>query len=540
MNDMFKQNTPSESPYYEGGGTPGRGDPGFFGSILNNLASGFESVVGGGLNYVGANFDRLDDIGRATSYSDEIRNGGKTGLGKLGDWLLNNGEYLNNDAARRNQSSGTLDKYQDETVLQRLTDLGYLTDSRGFLADVSNMAGSAVPFAAASLAIPGSGAAAKAARGAGGLFERAGMGTLGRAVASEEGQSAAGAAARWALGGGTLEPVTNAGSMYSELKNQGLSDDEIARRMNSAALDELPVDMVTQGLFGPILEGKGLAPFAKTGGTLRRGAIRALNIPGASASEYLQEMAQQQVQNKWTGQPYGTLLNPTEDEQQAGRAAFMGTLPLGLFGAARGAFRKRKVGADNSVSNTTDDSSNSIDAQRSAAAEARSEDPTNPFAGQPEVIGSAPSIDVAPVPSAAQSPSGDAGKEGFFNAISGQESGGDYSAENPGTGAFGKYQIMPDNWPSWAEEAGLGSDAEQTPENQEVVAKFKLGQLYDTYGPAGAMVAWYAGDENAKRYVNGESTDCWGRSWTDPQSNGPSIQSYVDEVMGMIGSEPQQ
>ena len=45
-------------------------------------------------------------------------------------------------------------------------------------------------------------------------------------------------------------------------------------------------------------------------------------------------------------------------------------------------------------------------------------------------------------------------------AIGGQESGGNYNAKNGRTGASGKYQIMPDNWPSWSQEAGLPAGAD--------------------------------------------------------------------------------
>ena len=80
--------------------------------------------------------------------------------------------------------------------------------------------------------------------------------------------------------------------------------------------------------------------------------------------------------------------------------------------------------------------------------------------------------------------------ESFVSAISGQESGGNYDAVNGRTGASGKYQIMPGNWPNWSAEAGLPSDAPMTPENQEKVARFKLKQYYDKYGARGAAIAW--------------------------------------------------
>lgn len=128
---------------------------------------------------------------------------------------------------------------------------------------------------------------------------------------------------------------------------------------------------------------------------------------------------------------------------------------------------------------------------------------------------------------------GTSSKESFFAAIEGQESGGDSTAVSP-AGAVGIYQIMPDNWPSWSKEAGYEGADPNDEAAQRAVGKYKLGQYYDQYGPAGAMVAWYAGEENAKRYVKGETTDIWGRPWDAPQSNGPSIQGYVDSVMSKL------
>lgn len=122
------------------------------------------------------------------------------------------------------------------------------------------------------------------------------------------------------------------------------------------------------------------------------------------------------------------------------------------------------------------------------------------------------------------------GREAFINAIAGQESGGNYNAENSDTGAYGKYQILPSNWPAWAEEAGIGADAPRTPENQEIVARFKLGQYYDKYGARGAAIAWYGG-EGALNY----SEEALNRKQGD---NGeyPSINEYADEVLGRMGN----
>lgn len=122
--------------------------------------------------------------------------------------------------------------------------------------------------------------------------------------------------------------------------------------------------------------------------------------------------------------------------------------------------------------------------------------------------------------------------DAWFEGMAEQESGGNYDARNADTWASGRYQIMPENWEPWAEEAGLGRDAEFTPENQDAVARFKMKQYYDQYGPEGALVAWYAGPANAERWAAGEITDVWGREWNEAQSNGPSIAEYVESSMG--------
>lgn len=123
----------------------------------------------------------------------------------------------------------------------------------------------------------------------------------------------------------------------------------------------------------------------------------------------------------------------------------------------------------------------------------------------------------------------------FMTAISGQESGGNYNSTNPDSGASGRFQILPANWPAWAAEAGLGGHAPMTPENQDKVARFKMQQYYDQFGSWEAVaVAWYAGPSAAARWV----TDPSAAEFQHPQGKYPSINGYVDSVLG--GSHPTQ
>lgn len=125
------------------------------------------------------------------------------------------------------------------------------------------------------------------------------------------------------------------------------------------------------------------------------------------------------------------------------------------------------------------------------------------------------------------------GINSFINAISSQESGGNYGAVNRHSGALGKYQIMPSNIPSWSRQA-LGrsvtpSQFLASPQIQEQVARAQLSSYYQKYGAAGAAIAWYAGPSAAQRYVN------TGYISNRREGSYPSIQAYVNQILGRMG-----
>jgi len=121
----------------------------------------------------------------------------------------------------------------------------------------------------------------------------------------------------------------------------------------------------------------------------------------------------------------------------------------------------------------------------------------------------------------------------FRNAISAQESGGNYGIQNKSSGAMGKYQIMPGNLggknSGWDFEA-LGFDITpqqflSTPALQEKIASYKLKEYYDRYGPAGAAVAWYAGPGAVKKLSNSKKS----------QGAYPSIDAYKKSILRRMG-----
>jgi hypothetical protein len=103
-----------------------------------------------------------------------------------------------------------------------------------------------------------------------------------------------------------------------------------------------------------------------------------------------------------------------------------------------------------------------------------------------------------------------AGLSRFMYAMGQVESGGNYDARNPTSGAYGKYQIMPSNWPSWALRYLGDASARQTPANQEVVAAGKFRDLYRSLQSWRRVAYWWLTGSSrttdwssyATRYVN--------------------------------------
>lgn len=110
----------------------------------------------------------------------------------------------------------------------------------------------------------------------------------------------------------------------------------------------------------------------------------------------------------------------------------------------------------------------------------------------------------------------------FLWALAGQESGWRYGAENPSSGAYGKYQIMPFNWPHWSRDFIGDPHAPQTATNQEIVATGKVSGLHRWLGRYDRVAYWWLS----------------GRS--DPDKSGWSsyARGYVRNVLSLMDRAP--
>lgn len=412
------------------------------------------------------------------SWLGGLSRGAKAGFGGVGAGLLHAGQAAfgtDGSLAAGFDAMAKNNAQRREWDLADTLSLDYLTNPEGLAYGLGQLAGSmALP------ALFGAGVAAAVPTG---------------------GTSLLGTGALIGAAGAAPMAISEGGNTYAQGLQQGMTEDEAKKAGLTDAAIKLPFYMLSEGLSGKVAQGlisKGLLN-AEGKSLGRRAAESGAKILGNAANEAYEEGTENRSSAYALGDQrissLGNIFNPFDwDEEDKAQAVgvFTPTLALGTLTGGAGHLRSRF------------DKNNS-----DVAEEIASEDGGT--------IEEAPEANVS-------------GREAFINAIAGQESGGNYNAENGDTGAYGKYQILPSNWPEWAEEAGIGADAPRTPENQEIVARFKLGQYYDKYGARGAAIAWYGG-EGALNY----SDEALNRKQGD---NGeyPSINEYADEVLGRMGN----
>lgn len=412
------------------------------------------------------------------SWLGGLSRGAKAGLGSVGAGLLHAGQAAfgtDGSLAAGFDAMAKNNAQRREWDLADTLSLDYLTNPEGLAYGLGQIAGSmALP------ALFGAGVAAAVPTG---------------------GTSLLGTGALIGAAGAAPMAISEGGNTYAQGLQQGMTEDEAKKAGLTDAAIKLPFYMLSEGLSGKVAQGlisKGLLN-AEGKSLGRRAAESGAKILGNAANEAYEEGTENRSSAYALGDQrissLGNIFNPfdwNEEDKAQAVGVFTPTLALGTLTGGAGHLRSRF------------DKNNS-----DVAEEIASEDGGT--------IEEAPEANVS-------------GREAFINAIAGQESGGNYNAENGDTGAYGKYQIIPSNWPAWAEEAGIGADAPRTPENQEIVARFKLGQYYDKYGARGAAIAWYGG-EGALNY----SEEALNRKQGD---NGeyPSINEYADEVLGRMGN----
>lgn len=361
-------------------------EPGFLESAWGNFKGGTESAISGIANFTGANLKALADNPYLNKWlsakgleaqGQAITNNGYNGpnlyqpvtesnptpyketIQKNADALLNEGAYLDTLAQDNIRKYGSRDSYGG--LWDRVSNFDYWTDPRGAIADISQGVGSTLPSLAASVVIPGAGAAKIGGTVTKGIDLLSGITgkKLASAAIGKGAESVANHMIKWGVGGGLTEAVSDAGSIYNDLKEQGYSDVDIANTINKLAINEAPYLMASDALTGALITGKmGLALKKNKylgGNDWYKKIARNImtGVPLNMAGEYITEMKQQQLQKEYTNKPYGTLFNPMLDEEQAGAMGAIGALGFAGIGGIRGGInRTYNALVKNKVNNT--------------------------------------------------------------------------------------------------------------------------------------------------------------------------------------------
>ena len=507
-------------------------------STYNQIMQGFEPVQ-----------QQQDD-----SWLDGLSRGAKAGFGGVGAGLLHAGQAAfgtDGSLAAGFDAMAKNNAQRREWDLADTLSLDYLTNPEGLAYGLGQLAGSmALP------ALFGAGVAAAVPTG---------------------GTSLLGTGALIGAAGAAPMAISEGGNTYAQGLQQGMTEDEAKKAGLTDAAIKLPFYMLSEGLSGKVAQGlisKGLLN-AEGKSLGRRAAESGAKILGNAANEAYEEGTENRSSAYALGDQrissLGNIFNPldwNEEDKAQAVGVFTPTLALGALTGGAGHLRSRfdkkssdvaeeiasedggtieeapteenfwenKESAKHSIQQAYADGLISKDDARVMLMKLNDEelgeaDKKRLKAREKQVAAAIESRRIQGYNDELDNyvNNYESGKEAFINAIGGQESGGDYGAVNGRTGASGKYQIMPENWPAWAEEAGIGADAEMTPENQEIVARYKLGEYYDKYGARGAAIAWYAG-EGALDY----SEEALNRK----QGNGdePSINEYADSVLARMGN----
>jgi hypothetical protein len=117
----------------------------------------------------------------------------------------------------------------------------------------------------------------------------------------------------------------------------------------------------------------------------------------------------------------------------------------------------------------------------------------------------------------------------FMAAIAHVESGGDYYARNPVSGAYGKYQIMPSSWRAWADRYLGDPNAKPTPANQEFVAAAKFRSLYSSLGAWRRVAYWWLTGSSRTTGWSTYATHYVSRVMTY-YNDGPAIEAVTASV----------
>lgn len=480
-----------------------------------------------------------------------------SGQATLSDTFLGMGGDMANDLNEIAKRNTRTHNWNFDTITSN--PMAYITDPQGLAYDAGNMTGSALMMGAETAAL---GTMAGAA-GVGNLSTLAnyfagkaaahGLPSLAKALSSKYGSLIVANVAKT-----PIEVSSESGNVIQDMKEEGITDpDQLRKAAAVNALIQTPLLTLSnsvESLGLGTMFGKNIS--SKAG----KAALGATGVVGGALQQSWEEGMQRGASDYAKGEQPGGLtsvVDPfewTQGQKDEAAAAFGPGMLFGGAGALGSRIARKWADRDTIEANAREfnpndpndngplpelggpDNNNNGPSGNGSDAEMKDETiDTTATEGPEETVSSENEEAAAPVSSGEDISSV---TDDLASAITGQESGGDTEAVNGSTGAYGSMQILPSNWDEWSKEAlGHVGDMNNV-DDYNATAKHKLEQYVRDYGPEGAAVAWYAGEQNGKRYAEGLTTgiDDEGNeySFNAPQSTGPSVNEYVASVMSKM------
>ena len=313
-------------------------EAGFLSNLAHTAYGTAQNLAGSALTALGANANArnsymLDEIAsnlEAEGNADlaaKVRNTPSQQINDYGNALINNGQYLANNAEQLHKQYGTRQEYEGRGLFDLLTDPQFLTDSRGLATSLTEGLVSSAPFIAASAIAPEVTVPSAVMRGARAIpfLGRAADWMLDRGVGSLLDRGISGAAMTT-----PADAMLNAAEIYKPLREQGYNDTQIAQRMGQAAYSEMPLDFANNVILSGLVTGKLSDVIAGKGaGRLRRGVGGATTGAIDMGGEGVQEVNQSQTVKEFSNRPHGVWYDPRTWDKEDITSFSMGAMGAG-------------------------------------------------------------------------------------------------------------------------------------------------------------------------------------------------------------------
>lgn len=325
-----------------------------------------EAPLGSGLQGLGAMAkgaaEKIDERNKQNNPNGDNPFVSSTPMRTVGEFLDDAGNYWLERAYSPERKQAFHEKKDYGSIGDILTSPSklaeYASDKGGLESDIDagigNLLffltlGKAMPTVTLGGALPEGVSAALGGRLAGttsGLLGKAGLNKAAQVVGGKGAKDLLSSSIEFAPTMGLGQSIINAGTIVNALKEQGLSDSEIADNVYGLIGEELPADVAFAALTGNVMKGNLGRLAGRNAPTWKNVLANSAGVPLEGAGGHYSNLWQAILSEKYSGQPYGEMFgdNRTEYENEASRIGAM-FAALGIPSVYEGVQNARRADA---------------------------------------------------------------------------------------------------------------------------------------------------------------------------------------------------